>query len=149
MGAGAVGEKVELLLLDPILHIAAGTVEILIAGARGKALRGVGNETGGGNIGDDEARVVATREYFGFTDHPADPAPTVKSLIGEIHELASLAATETGLYACPEKGAHKIFLENTRLRTASANGRHNLLQSFDGALARIDIAGAQLRPYRD
>ena len=32
-GRGAIGEQVELLLLDPVLHLAAGAVDLLVEGA--------------------------------------------------------------------------------------------------------------------
>lgn len=61
--AGAVGEQVELLFLDAVLHIPAGAVDLFIQGlGRGVVL---------GQVGDDEARVATFLEVLGLGDDTA------------------------------------------------------------------------------
>ena len=52
-GRGAVGEQIELALLDAVLHLAAGAVDVLVEAA--------GVDLGGPQRGDDEARVGRAR----------------------------------------------------------------------------------------
>lgn len=67
-GAGAVGEEVELALLDAVLHVAAGAVDALVEGA--------GADLGGGQRGDDEAGVA-----------PASPRPGIHSALATTRRL--------------------------------------------------------------
>ena len=58
--AGAVGKEVGLLFFDAVFHVAARAVVGLVE------RRGVGVVFG--QVGDDEARVGAFEEVFGFGD---------------------------------------------------------------------------------
>ena len=80
-GRGSVGEQVALAFLDPVLHLAAGAVDLLIekAGARlGLVQRG-----------DDEARIGLAVCPFRLGDDPAPARPAVERRIAEVLEAAS------------------------------------------------------------
>ena len=77
---GSVREEIQLLLLDPVLHVAAGAVQVLVQLARGPG-RGV-------QFGHDEARVGALREMLGLADDPARPRPVVPCPVPQLLEHA-------------------------------------------------------------
>ena len=68
-GAGAVGEEIELALLDPVLHVAASAIQLFVEGAGRPAVRL--------QRGHNEAWVGLAAAPFGFTDHPPPPRPAV------------------------------------------------------------------------
>ena len=79
-GRGSVGEQVALALLDPVLHLAAGAVDLLVE----KAAVGLGPAQGG----DDEARIGLALGPFRLADHPAPARPAVERRIAEVPEAA-------------------------------------------------------------
>lgn len=78
VGAGAVGEQVELLLLDPILHLAAGAVEIFVESPCIGCLAA--------ERGDDIARIGSLGEMLGLDHDPARAAPAVARAVVEFIE---------------------------------------------------------------
>ncbi len=62
--AGSVGKQIQLLLFNPVFHLASGTVDLFV-----KRLRLAGQ------IGHDIARVAALAHMFGFEDDPAPASP--------------------------------------------------------------------------
>ena len=77
-GRGPIGEEIELLFFDSILHIAACAVEPLVEGA--------GPDPTGLDRGHDEARIVAPGQYLGLGDDPALAAPALAGAIAEVPE---------------------------------------------------------------
>src|SRR3954463_3736953 len=75
---GAVSEQVQLAFLDPVLHLAAGTVDPLI--------QPPGVDLGGCQRGDDEAWIGRARAPFGLADDAPDAAPTVQGGPAEVPE---------------------------------------------------------------
>ena len=74
----AVGEQVELLLLDPVFHFAARTIEILVKGA--------GVDPGSGQGGDHEAKIGTAGQMLGLAHDPPRPAPGLLCPVSEILE---------------------------------------------------------------
>src|SRR5215831_8251594 len=68
-GRGTIGIKIELALFDPVLHIAAGTVDRLIKIAR--------FALGTCERGNDEARIGVAVRPLSFGDNPALAAPAL------------------------------------------------------------------------
>ena len=91
VGGGAIGEQVELLLLDAVFHLTAGTVDLLIEGLS----RVVFSRQGG----DDEAGVGAAGQDLGFGDHAALSGPAFVGAIREVSEESDglLLLVEEGL----------------------------------------------------
>src|SRR5512144_2939564 len=79
-GRRAVGEEIELLLLDAVLHLAAGAVELLVEGLRVDHLTF--------QRGDDEPRVGALGQVLGLPDDVTAPAPRVDGRVAEVLEPA-------------------------------------------------------------
>jgi len=77
-GGGAIGEQVELLFLDAVFHLPAGTVDLLIEGLSGIVASRQG--------GDDEAGVGAAGQDLGFGDDAALTGPALESGVGEVSE---------------------------------------------------------------
>ena len=65
----AVGEEIELLLLDTVFHVAPRTVDPLVQPAAADLIRVQG--------GNDEARIGSFRQVLGLGHHPAAPAPAL------------------------------------------------------------------------
>ena len=60
MGAGPVGKQSQLLLFEAVFHVPTGAVKLFVEGGRGKPRRlGRFAPAVGGQVGDDETRVVA------------------------------------------------------------------------------------------
>ena len=76
VAACAVGEQIQLLFLDPVLHLAALTVHIFIQLLRIAR-----------NVGHDEPWIVTLLGVLGFDNHTATPLPR-PSRIGERAEDA-------------------------------------------------------------
>src|SRR5512144_1672740 len=79
-GRRAVGEEIELLLLDAVLHLAAGAVDLLVEGLRVDHLTF--------QRGDDEPRVGAPGQVLGLPDDATAPAPRVDGRVAEVLEPA-------------------------------------------------------------
>jgi hypothetical protein len=73
-----------LTFLDPVLHLAAGAVDLLVERA---AIR-----LGRFQRRDDEARIGFALCPFGFADHPAPARPTVERGVAEVLEAAGRLA---------------------------------------------------------
>src|SRR5438128_11462704 len=90
---GAVGEQVELAFLDPVFHLAAGAVELLVERA--------GLDLWPGQGGDEEAGIAVALGHLGFGDDAPGAAPAVARPPGEVLEaprrLAGPAAPLGGL----------------------------------------------------
>ena len=90
-GRGAVGEQVDLTLLDAVLHLAAGTVDILVEMAA----------IAFSQRGDDEAGVCLPRGPLGLGDDAPLAAPALAGQPGKVLEaarrLAGLLALLLGL----------------------------------------------------
>ena len=91
VGGGAIGEQVELLLLDAVFHLPAGTVDLLVEG-----LSRVGFSRQGGN---DETGVGAAGQDLGLGDHTALAGPALLGAVGEVGEEPNrlLLLVEEGL----------------------------------------------------
>ena len=79
-GRGAVGEQVELALLDAVLHLAAGAVDLLVE-VRASQL-------GSAERGDDEARIGLALRPLGLADDAAPAAPALARRPQEVLEAA-------------------------------------------------------------
>ena len=99
----AIGEQVELLLLDPVLDLAAGAVDLLV--------EGLAVDLGGGERGHDEARVRALGQVLGLGYDPPFAAPAVERGVGEVVEpagrLAGCAMLGLGLGERPGDRGHQ------------------------------------------
>ena len=75
---GAVGEQVQLLLLDPVFHVATPTIQLLVKGVRPDPVAA--------EAGDDETGIGAPRprQPFRLGDHAARPAPAVDRAPAEV-----------------------------------------------------------------
>ena len=75
MGAGAIGEQTRLLLLDAVLHLATGTVDLVVE------LPGIAVE-----IGDDKAWVAPLCGDFEPGDHhtAASPRPGAIAQVNKV-----------------------------------------------------------------
>jgi hypothetical protein len=76
MATGAIGEQAELTFLDPVLHLAPGTVHRFVERLRLVA-----------EIGHHEARIGALGIVLGLGDHPAVARPGTGA-VGELAEEA-------------------------------------------------------------
>ncbi len=76
-GGGPVGEQVQLLLLDRVLHVAPRAVDALVVGP--------GRE-GVGQRGDDEAGVGLAGQVLGLGDDPALAEPACEGGVEELGE---------------------------------------------------------------
>ena len=76
----AVGEQVELALLDAVFHVAAGAVDLLVQALWLGILAA--------ERGDDEARVGRTCRPFGLGNDPTLAAPAVASTIESVNRRA-------------------------------------------------------------
>ncbi|CAB4243990.1 protein of unknown function [Methylacidimicrobium sp. AP8] len=98
-GRELVGKEVE-LFLDPILHVATSTVELLVKVLGGPLL--------GGERGHDKARILPSFQVLGFGDHPALPRPAAQGAVGKLGKEAGRLATRlvqtTGLLHRPLNG---------------------------------------------
>ena len=90
-GRGAVGEQIELALLDTVLHLAAGAVDLLVEAPPIDLRRR--------ERGDDEARVGLVARHLGLADDAAFPAPTVQRRVAEVLEAARRPAAADGYRA--------------------------------------------------
>ena len=79
--AGAVGEQTQLLLLDAVLHLAAGAVDLLV-----QPLRRL--DFGEFQVGHHEARIGALPQVLGLADHAPLAAPRAVRAIAELAEAA-------------------------------------------------------------
>jgi len=97
-GGGAIGEKVELLFLDTVLHLPAGTVEVLVEGA------GIGLL--GAEGGDHEAWIRPFGQALRLGDDPPRTTPALAGLVVEFAkdptELAAFQKPDLGLDAGAE-----------------------------------------------
>ena len=103
VGGGAIGEQVELLFLDAVFHLSAGTVDLLIEGLSGIVL--------GRQGGNDEARVGAAGQDLGLGDHAAHAGPALVGAVGEVREesdgLLLLVEESLGLSQLGDDGVLK------------------------------------------
>src|SRR5260221_9994218 len=88
-GRGAVRIKVELTLLDPIFHLAARAVDVLV--------EIFGSALGALERGDDEARIGLALGPLGLGDDPALTTPAAPCLILELPEGARRLAGPSAL----------------------------------------------------
>src|SRR4029078_11568755 len=96
MGRGAVGKEVELLLLDPVLHLAASAVDLFIDGARLGLLRG--------QRGNDESRVLSVQSDLGLADDAPLSAPAVERPVVPFSEDAlRLSRLRAELFRLPQR----------------------------------------------
>ena len=79
--ARTVREGVHPLDLDPVLHLPARAVDILVESPC--------IECPGFEVGDHEARVASANGGPGRVRHPASPAPARESAVGEVREPAA------------------------------------------------------------
>ena len=173
-GRGAVGEQVELALLDPVLHLAAGAVEPLVERLRAQAagLSEVTTKRGLALVSP-----LPPGQLLGLADHPARAAPAVQGLVAEILEAACRRAGLLGLglgrrelgrdflhqariageaedvidpvLLAPDHqrlaGEARIGAQNDpHLRPAGADLRHQPRDLLDRAGAGVDVRPAQL-----
>ena len=73
---GPVGKQVQLLLLDPVLHIPASAVQLLV--------QFLGSHLPAGQIRGEEARVVPFGQVLRLADHPPATRPAVQGPVGEL-----------------------------------------------------------------
>ena len=171
-GRGPVGEQVELLLLDAVLHFAARAVQFLVENPRPRPLATQGSH--------DEAGVEAarTRQPFRLRDHPPRPAPRRSGPVTEVAEpprrsagrdaaaarLAQLPADalrQAGVAGQAEQVVDPIVFaprheivaakaavaanDDFGLRPALANALHNPRQLLRRARRRVDVRRPQPR----
>src|SRR5262249_60719258 len=79
-GRGAVGEQIELALLDAVLHLATGAIDLLVEMA--------GLVLGARQRSDEKARVGAAAGPFGLRDNSPLAAPAVQGRPREVLEAA-------------------------------------------------------------
>src|SRR5919106_2098102 len=93
MSRGAVGEQAQLLLFDAILHLTAGTIELLV--------KLLGAPLLAGQRGHDEPRVGTFGQVLGFANDAPLPGPALLGPVDKILEytrrLARLLEQRTGL----------------------------------------------------
>src|SRR5512143_238338 len=77
-GAGAIRIEVELALFDPVLHLAAGAIELLVKRSGRPAVRLQG--------GDDEAGIGLTTAPFRLADDAPPPGPAIPGRPQEVTE---------------------------------------------------------------
>ena len=77
-GRGAVGEEVELLLFNPVFHLAAGAIEVLVKGAP--------TDLAGLERGDDGTGVQTLGQPFRLGHDPAPARPALQRAMIEIPE---------------------------------------------------------------
>jgi len=77
-----VGEQVESLFLDPVLHVAAGAIQLIVQSLR-RALQ----------TGDNTAGIGTTKSMFGLDDQPSEPSVPDLGGLWELVEYAHFIAT--------------------------------------------------------
>ena len=97
LGHGRAGQA-HLLLLDAVLHLAAGAVDLLV-----QPLRRL--DFGEFQVGHHEARIGALPQVLGLADHAPLAAPRAVRAIAELAEAAHRLA---GLPAAPPRTAHGV-----------------------------------------
>ena len=89
------------MLLDAVIHVAAGAVRFRVEGARADLLRGQG--------GGDEARVRPLREVLGFTHHWALGTRALKgSVVESAEHPAGRAGAKAGEMGRDPRGEARI-----------------------------------------
>src|SRR6185312_13706535 len=94
-GRGTIGIEIELAFLDPVLHVAAGAVELLVE-VFGLALSAL-------ERGDDEARIGPILGDLGLADDPALAAPAAARPIPELPEVLRGLVRPPAFRLCPFK----------------------------------------------
>ena len=92
--ARAVREEVHPLDLDPVLHLPARAVDILVESPC--------IECPGFEVGDHEARVASANGGLGLAHRPASPAPARESAVGEVREPAAGCLESPGVHLAPK-----------------------------------------------
>src|SRR6185437_8472065 len=92
-GRGTIGIEIELAFLDPVLHVAAGAVELLVE-VFGLALSAL-------ERGDDEARIGPILGDLGLADDPALAAPAAARPIPELPEVPRGLVRPPAFRLCP------------------------------------------------
>ena len=75
---GAIGKQIQLLLLDAVFHLTAGTVSLLIEGLSGVVV--------GRQGGDHEAEIGSSVQHFGFGYHPTLAGPALQGAVAKVGE---------------------------------------------------------------
>src|SRR5207244_152286 len=86
---GPVGKELELRLLDAVLHLPAGAVELLV--------ERLGLPLFAAERGDDEARVGFVGNVLGLADHPTPAAPALERRVAKLPEHPCRAPRTGGL----------------------------------------------------
>ena len=89
---GPVGEQIQLLLLDAVLHLPAGAVQLLVEFLRLVFLPG--------KVGHDEARVLPLVHVLGFAHDTSRARPTVARSIRELNETPGRATRVGPVASC-------------------------------------------------
>ena len=168
--AGAVGEQAQLLLLDPVLHFAAGAVQVLVQAPGVGALRR--------QAGDHEPRVRPLGQVLRLAHHAPDAGPAVQRAVAEVPaapgrlpgapglgprlaqlrlqrrgqppvarqtqhvvDVVVLAPAHDRLAAEPRVAAH----QDPRLRPARPDVRHDPIQLFHAARRAVHVRRPQPR----
>jgi len=113
-GRGAVGEQVALALLDPVLHVAAGAIDVLVEGAGiiFPAAQGRDDEAGVGLAAGKEGRP------FGLAHHPATPAPALARGPHEVGEAPRRPPGLSGFFLGPPEIGTDVLHEAAVARQA-------------------------------
>src|SRR5215210_8255726 len=122
MSRGAVGKQIQLLLFDTILHLATGTIQLLV--------KHLSTPLFAAQRSHKEARVGALGQVFGFANHAPLSRPTSPGAVDKILEhtrrfagvfelrpsllqLFPRARCSRALRASPEDKGHAVALAPT------------------------------------
>src|SRR5439155_24177212 len=94
-GRGAVGEQIELALLDAVLHFATGAVDHLV--------ETLSADLAGLERGDDEARIGLAAGELRLADDAASAAPPAECRSCEVHEAPRRPAAPDAAQALQDK----------------------------------------------
>ena len=165
VAGGAVREELELLLLDAVLHLAAGAVETVVE------ITALARE-----VGHHEARVGALGAVLETRDHPAHAVPGLGAVdefgeaalleaarleqAGGLRHLGFCQAHQPGVPGQADDVIHGVALapaeqppaaearirahDDARLRPHRAQARDQQLQDAGGMLRRVDVGRSQI-----
>ncbi len=137
-GRGAVGEQVALAFLDPVLHLAAGAIDLLVE----KAAVGPGLA----ERGDDEARVGLALGPFRLADDAPPARPTVERGVAEVLEAAGgLAGRFASSSACASSTQISSTSRALRARPNKKSTRFCSHQAISASRAKPESARNRIR----
>src|SRR5271170_943948 len=130
---GAIGEEIELALLDAVLHLAAGAIDRLIELLTVAVLLC--------ERGDDEARIGLALRPFGLGDDTPLPIPTLAGQPEDVIDAARLAPSHQGVPRKAGIGAQHYANQRPALTDPGDNAGHFLQRTS----RTVDVGRPQLR----